>query len=148
MTVIDDWNEFSPQVQAIVYLSEIHPTGYKLPSTQLTQTCHPELDFTLSDFDKATKVVHREFMRDQAERAKRSPDQPTYAVARPDVDSSPSGWEAKIRVMKLEQVKALAAANDIRYEPVAPNNGVLSMRIKNALYHAIRQGVELKHVEG
>ena len=132
----------TPAILAIVELSHIHPTGYEIPTTRLVQILNPDLDFSLEDFDSATKIVANEFWR--GEQAKMQNPAPqlagdVYTETQP-IDNSPSGLEAKIRMMKCDAVVALATAKGIQFDPHAPNNGVLSMRVKNALYHAIRRG--------
>jgi hypothetical protein len=52
--------------------------------------------------------------------------------------------EARVREMTSARAIEVCKANNIAFKTEAPNPGVLGMRAKNALYVAIRRGVELK----
>jgi hypothetical protein len=52
--------------------------------------------------------------------------------------------EAQIRSTPYEQLERICAANNVSYLKQAPNQGVLVMRARNALYAALRAGKEIK----
>lgn len=65
-------------------------------------------------------------------------------VADPDRYPQSSGLEARVREMNSAMAVAACEKNNLTFKREAPNPGVLGMRAKNALYAAIRRGVELK----
>jgi hypothetical protein len=52
--------------------------------------------------------------------------------------------EARVREMTSARAIEVCKANSITFKTEAPNPGVLGMRAKNALYVAIRRGVDIK----